>query len=100
MPRPAGGTKRHTGDDGSVQSAFVEQPTQVFVFGSQCGVVPLQLPSVWHCKHVIVVESHIGAAVGQSLVVRQPTQAPVFESHTLGCPGPVGHVAPPSPQEA
>ena len=47
-----------------------------------------------------MVESQIGALVGQSFVVKQPTHAPVVGSHTLGCPAPVGHVIPPLVQAA
>jgi hypothetical protein len=91
---------RQMGVAGLVQSPLVTQATHVSVVGSQRGVVPVQLLSALHCTQRIVVESHTGVVVAQSIAERQPTQAPVVVSHTLGCPIPVGHVAPPSPQAA
>jgi hypothetical protein len=96
--RPIGpNAARHTGVAGFVQSLFVTHATHVSVPGSQCGVVPVQLLSAWHCTHRIVAESQTGEAVGQSIEVRQPTQAPVVVSQKLV---PIGHGAPPSPQAA
>jgi hypothetical protein len=63
-----------------VQSEFDTQATHAWVVGSQWGVDPLQSLSILHCTHCIVGESQIGAVVGQSVVVRQPTQAPVLGS--------------------
>jgi hypothetical protein len=75
---------RHMGVAAFVQSLFVTQATHVNVVGSQWGVVPVQLLSAWHCTQRIVVVSHTGAFVGQSIDERQPTQAPVVVSQTLG----------------
>lgn len=95
-PAPA----RQTGVLGEVQSELVRHATHVDVAVSQRGVEPEQLLSDSHCTQRFVVESQTGVAVGQSEAERQPTHAPVDGSHRLGCPAPVGHVAPPSPPHA
>ena len=77
------------------QSEFVTHATHALLL-SQNGVAPEQSVFAWHCTHCCVVDKQILAAVGQSVAVRHPTQAPVVVSQWGVAPP---QTLPPSPAQ-